>query len=62
MSARAPFYYRRLTMTEQTRFHSDFDWGVFERGEDNGVEKLTSAWPTRDAAREAARQLNTEEP
>lgn len=40
-------------------------WGVFERIQSvssNDEERLVSAWATRDDAREAARQLNAEEP
>ena len=43
-------------------------WAVFERiaveapGRTSFEERLTSTWSTRESAREAARQLNEEEP
>ena len=56
----SPFYVRKRTAGERDRFRSELLWGVFDRCTEE--EKLTSAWASRDAAREAARQLNREEP
>lgn len=49
-------------MSRESRL--DLPWGVFEFVDMLGgkvEERLTSAWSTRDQAREAARALNREE-
>jgi hypothetical protein len=58
---RSPFFYRRRTDAERA-IRPDLSWGVFELGLRDGDEKLVGMWDTRDAAREAARALNREEP
>lgn len=58
-----PFAVKRLA---PARSLSRLPWGVFERipsrDSPGFEERLVSAWASRDDAREAARQLNKEEP
>jgi hypothetical protein len=50
-----PFVVRKLPREFGSR-----PWGVFERVDEK--EQLVCFWETREQAREAARQLNKEEP
>ena len=59
-----PFVVRKRSAGRDGGANLDLPWAVFERVEvsDRVEERLTSAWGTRELARDAADQLNREEP